>query len=315
MGLKDKIGKNETAVFAFYNTVNQENKGVRDSIGITVDPEDLKNNIEDLITSGFEPTSIQDIMDGNAPKGSFALMACDGYDLERDDSNIIEFTKQNNIPLALSLPANLVGENKPSWTNQIEIALEEALNQNDGNKPVTFKAPGTDIEISFSSVEEAITARNTLKDLKPADIDGADYVSSICDALTHATQSNAPITPTVISNSVFDKKMTWDQVKDLSAQGVDIVTHGHAHTNPYTNLSNQEITSDINQAKKVFQEKANVIPNIMTYPEGKHDDRVTTVLKNAGITAAFTLTEGTITPNTDRMALPRITVTQDMLEM
>lgn len=313
MALIDYVSEKGSTVLSFYNVVSQDNKGVRDSIGITVDPEDLKWNIHNLLAEGYTAVSVQDVVEGTAPEKSFALMACDGYDIDRD-GGILEFTRLHDVPLAFSIPAGLVGNNKPSWTNQIEIALEEALNANVNTRDIAIKAPGTDEAVFFSSAPEAIAARNKLKDLKPAEMDGDEYVRKICTALTESfSNPEIEITPTTNSESPFDKKMSWDQIRSLHDDGHLIVSHGFAHTDAYPNLSNTKIVDDIVRAREAFQEKAGVTPTMLTYPEGKFDKRVTSLAVSAGITAAFTMEEGAVMLKTDRMALPRVTITQDMI--
>ena len=95
----------------------------------------------------------------------------------------------------------------------------------------------------------------------------------------------------------------------------EIISHGAAHTNAYTNLSSTAIKSDLNTAKIAFKENAGITPTIATYPEGKVDKRVEQTLQKLGYKVAFTMNGGTITSNTSRFKLPRHTVTQDMLAL
>ncbi|MGH1456368.1 MAG: polysaccharide deacetylase family protein [Alphaproteobacteria bacterium] len=304
-----------SAVFSFYNVVDQENKGVRDSIGITVDPKDLIENIKDLVNSGYHPASVSDVVNGNATDGSFALLASDGYDLDNGEGsgdNIRQYTKMNNIPLAFAIPAGLVGENKPSWTNQIEIALQDALEAAKG-QVIKFEIPGgSQSQAHFATVDEAIDLRNKLKDLKPGQMNGNAYVGVLCENLSKAV--GGTISPTIISDSPFDRKMTWDQIQDLASDGHEIISLGRAHNNPYTNLDDAEIAADVNAAQSAFEQNASVTPKVMAYPEGAYNDDVKTVLQSNGIEVAFTLQYGGIDENTDRMELPRVMVTQEMLE-
>lgn len=314
MGLKDKISNSGSVVFSFYNVAKQDDKGIRDSAGLTVDPQDLKRNIVELMAAGHKAVSVSDVIDGSAPDGSFALMACDGYDLDTGKDGVIEFVRANAVPLSFSIPADLVGRNKPSWTNQIEIALQESLDARaDDSVPVEFFVPGTQTRVSYATVSEAISVRNVLKDKKPADMDGQDFVSRICDAMSAALGEK--IEPVLNSTSPFDRKMTWDQIKGLQAEGMTIISHGFSHTNSYVNLSNAVMRNDLTAAGNAFSAQIGVTPDILTYPEGQCDGRVMMLVQNAGITAAFTMEEGAIDQHTDRMKLPRVTVTQNMLDM
>lgn len=311
MSLSEKITPGGYTVFSAYNVIPQEMKKgrVRDAAGITVGPKELMGKLDELRAAGHHFANAEAVADGTAPQGAVCLMLCDGYDLT--DTDLLEYAEEHGIPLSFSFATSLVGNNTPSWTNQIEIALEDALKASDGDK-VTLNVPGTSDRISFSTVEFAIATRNHLKDAKPADVDGQDFVHQVCQALSEAT--GREITATMESNSRFDKKMTWGQVRGLKEAGHTLISHGTSHTNPYTNRTDDEIRTDVTTALDKFEEETGEKPIIMTYPEGETDERVIGIIEETGIRAAFTMEQGVIFPESDTMALSRYTLIQDMLK-
>ena len=122
MALTNFIPKEGSAVFSFYNAVSTEvleNKGVRDSVDIVIDSGALITNLQQIIDREHRIVSVKDIVEDNACDGDVAFMACDGYYIPE----ITDFARVNKIPLAFSIPAGLVGKNKPSWTNQEPIPV------------------------------------------------------------------------------------------------------------------------------------------------------------------------------------------------
>ena len=309
MSLKKFVSDKGSVVLSFYNVVNQDDKGVRDSIGITVDPEDLKANIQELLDDGIQFVPLYSAIKNRRPN-TVSLMARDGYDLT-DDGNIVEFAEIRNIPLSFSIPAKLVGVNRPSWTNQIEIALQQALeHKNDDTESVTVEIPRSDGKtVSFATAQDAINARNTLKDHAVTNqIDGETLTKEFCANLT-TVLDGITITPTIESDSPFDRKMTWDQIKKLSRRHI-IVSHGFSHSKPYTSMDDDEIIEDINLANINFSAYARTVVEILTYPEGKADDRVQEAVANTRIVAAFTMDSGAITADSNKMRLPLNDITQ-----
>jgi peptidoglycan/xylan/chitin deacetylase (PgdA/CDA1 family) len=144
-------------------------------------------------------------------------------------------------------------------------------------------------------------------------MDGDQFVQQICSSLTDVTGHK--IEPTLISNSAFDSKMTWPEIKRLVGDGHELVSHGAKHTQKFTDMFDADIQAEIIDAQNTFQVATGVRPSILTYPEGAYDERVIAAIRSsdAGIESAFHMSAGVITPKSNPMALPRVNVTQGML--
>lgn len=289
-----------------------ENKGIRDGLGIVSPRELLLENIKQILNNGWNAATVPQIVNGNLDpaKRYVALMCRDGY---KAPFKLREELSETGLTPAFAIAAGLL-DNKPSWTNRIEIALGQALAamEKHGIEKITCEIPGTQESVSFANIEEAIQARHTLKDKKPQTIDGDQYVELICEQLTTALQNREIITPTLDSDSPFDRKMTAQDIATLAQEGYPIVSAGYAHNGPYTEKTNEEIETDIQMAAGFFKKYTGTSPSMLALPESQKTERVIRVLTEQGITAAFTLnTEGTggITPDTSRMELSVIEIT------
>jgi hypothetical protein len=275
MALTQHLSEHGTTVFNFYNVIGQDEKGIRDAPGLTVGPEVLMANIELLLNGGAEPVSLDQIIDGYTPANSFHLMACDGYKLP---NRFMSEVNNLDLPMSFSIAAGLVGQNTPSWTNKIEIALQETLEKT-GGKGVEFLLSniGLDQKFAFADIQGGIALRNQLKDALPAGMDGDQFVQQICSSLTDVTGHK--IEPTLISNSAFDSKMTWPEIKRLVGDGHELVSHGAKHTQKFTDMFDADIQADIIDAQNTFQVATGVRPSILTYPEGAYDERVIAAIR------------------------------------
>ncbi len=92
------------------------------------------------------------------------------------------------------------------------------------------------------------------------------------------------------------KAMSWKQVKELSAKGIDIQCQTRTHRN-LTALKGKEsfnkyfksLEMDIIYSKTVISEKLNKECNCLAYPYGKTNDLIIAMLKKHGYRAAFTV--------------------------
>jgi hypothetical protein len=296
----NQLSNEGATVFNFYNLIDKELKEgrIRDAMGLFPDPTDFIANIELLLKNGAKPLSVAEIVDSKTTlSNTFTLMACDGYALPKE---FMDFIRSNGIPLSHSIPMDLVGKNKPSWTNRIEIALEEAL----GHSPegVTFRL--ADREFSYSDAQSGKDVRNVLKTLAGDDADA--LVERVCEALSLAT--NHFIKQKFISNDIFDSKMTENQIRDLVTHGDEIISHGNSHTGKYPNWSADKIISDLLMAQQKSERITGIKPQLMTAPEGAMTKDVVKTIQGAeelALRGNFTIQAGILRPDTNRWMMPR----------
>jgi peptidoglycan/xylan/chitin deacetylase (PgdA/CDA1 family) len=102
--------------------------------------------------------------------------------------------------------------------------------------------------------------------------------------------------------------MTW---KQISAMGEDM--HFGSHTCSHDNILTMEQTRkvyEINESKKIIEEKTKRNVDVFSYPCGNIDDHVRTLVKDAGYEFAVTTEKG-VNDLTDRYALKRINIWEE----
>jgi peptidoglycan/xylan/chitin deacetylase (PgdA/CDA1 family) len=97
--------------------------------------------------------------------------------------------------------------------------------------------------------------------------------------------------------------MTWDQLRGLAADGVEIGSHtvSHAHL---TSLSDEELDRELRDSRARVADELGRPCRLFAYPYGEHDGRVQAAVRRAGYEAAFALADGADGQNVH--ALPRI---------
>jgi peptidoglycan/xylan/chitin deacetylase (PgdA/CDA1 family) len=97
--------------------------------------------------------------------------------------------------------------------------------------------------------------------------------------------------------------MTWDELRGISAHGVEIGSHTISH--PHLNrLSDADLEREVRDSRTRLEDELGRPCRFFAYPYGDHEDRVRAAVRRAGYEAAFALAAGA--DRDDCFALPRI---------
>jgi len=98
-----------------------------------------------------------------------------------------------------------------------------------------------------------------------------------------------------------------DGLRDASAAGFDVGSHGATHT-PLTALDGAELEREIRGSAERLAALGLPRPVVFSYPHGEHDEAARAAVADAGYRAAFTVVPGVVNRAADRFALPRLEV-------
>jgi len=80
--------------------------------------------------------------------------------------------------------------------------------------------------------------------------------------------------------------MTWQQLKEMSDNGMEIGSHNMTHRVPL-DLSKKELEHELCESKKVLEEKLGIDINCFSSPTGFYDKRIEDLAKNIGYKSVF----------------------------
>lgn len=104
----------------------------------------------------------------------------------------------------------------------------------------------------------------------------------------------------------LDRMLSWSQVREAAAAGVEI--GGHTHSHPQLDqLPDQELREELRRNKALLEEKAGRPVTTMAYPYGYSSARVRREVRKAGYWAACAVNNA-IAGRHDVLAMPRLTV-------
>ena len=114
-----------------------------------------------------------------------------------------------------------------------------------------------------------------------------------------------------VVTSFLDKNkknyMTWDQARELDANGISIQSHTVDHKS-ITDLTDEQLRMELVDSKKKAEKELGHPVNYMAYPTGTYNLHIAQLVKEAGYKAAFTIKYGNVDKASNIYALERVPI-------
>lgn len=127
------------------------------------------------------------------------------------------------------------------------------------------------------------------------------------------------IYPKFIGKTKSAYALSWDEVKEMAADGVDIQSHSFSH--PFlTHRKNITLTGDeylewlnreLTQSKERIEKETSQPVRFLAYPYGDYDARVAEAVASAGYDGALTCDYGPVRKGSDPFRMRRVSVYKD----
>ncbi len=103
--------------------------------------------------------------------------------------------------------------------------------------------------------------------------------------------------------------MTWDQIRTLQAEGVEIGHHTASHLHMIHSGTEQSL-EDVRRASERFEEELGAVPPMFAYPYGEYDSELMQEIQSLGFDAAFAQFSGPAAFWSNMYSLPRFAVNE-----
>ena len=114
-----------------------------------------------------------------------------------------------------------------------------------------------------------------------------------------------------VVTSFLDKNkkgyMSWDQAREMDANGISIQSHTVDHKS-MTDLTDDQLRMELVDSKKKAEKELGHPVNYMAYPTGIHNLHIAQMVKEAGYKAAFTIKYGNVDKASNIYALERVPI-------
>lgn len=101
--------------------------------------------------------------------------------------------------------------------------------------------------------------------------------------------------------------LTWDQIKEMKAHGMDFQSHTASHKS-MTELSEVQLKEELTKSKQTLDTQLNQDTKFMAYPTGTYNLYIAKLVKDAGYKGAFTIKYGNVDRASNIYALERVPI-------
>ena len=115
----------------------------------------------------------------------------------------------------------------------------------------------------------------------------------------------------VVTEKIGSKEfMSWEELKEISNNGIEIGSHGRSHRF-LSKLNDSEIRKELVDSKNIIEDKIEKPVKFLAIPGGFYNHRVEQIAKEVGYEAICTSDFGTNSTETDLFHLKRMAVRYD----
>jgi peptidoglycan/xylan/chitin deacetylase (PgdA/CDA1 family) len=104
-----------------------------------------------------------------------------------------------------------------------------------------------------------------------------------------------------------DRMLSWPQLAELSAAGVEIGAHSHSHAQ-LDQISEPRLRAELADSKHLLEDRLGQAITSLAYPYGYSNKRVREVVREVGYLQAAAVANATAAPTCDPARVPRLTV-------
>jgi len=197
------------------------------------------------------------------PEKSIIITFDDGY----SDNYYIAFDilKSHGLTAVLFVSTSFVENQEPFWFEKVTYIIN--------NTPPCCLELGSGKYIFKLTDSNRNTIRNKLRKLL-SHISNRERLNFL-DEIDHQTQISIPL-----DDFNLARPLNWDQVCEMSREGIEIGSHTKNH--PYLeNLNSDEIIDEIDESKRIIEEKIGKEIISLAYPSGSYDENIISYLEKS----------------------------------
>lgn len=298
MNYSEYLTDDAAPIFLLHGVIEKQVNPVRNYTRKHVEKDYFAGFLNSLLKAGGRPLSLDEWIvhhrEGRPlPPRSFVITFDDGFqnNLTVAAPTLADF----NVPATFYVTTGFVEENRMSWVDRIEYALEPA-------PPGKLKLPWGERQF----IDDA-SKRLLMEDIRA----NAKTTPSLhLDDFATDMQVQLGMTPTWSSDDQLDQKLTWDEVNRLACGVFSVGTHSHSHP-IMAYLTPAALDGEVSLSLDLMAKNAGISARHYSYPEGLahcYSPAVIRTLKSYGVICCPTAEHGLNSHTTDLFLLKRIFV-------
>ncbi|HJQ69863.1 MAG TPA: polysaccharide deacetylase family protein [Blastocatellia bacterium] len=232
------------------------------------------------------------------PASVAAITVDDGY---RDCFDIaFPILRERGLPASVFVATDFIDQRTWLWTDKLRYLTSRAATE-------TLEATINDraLRIQLGDTESRLIAASMVNsELKQIPDEAKD---DIITSLASSLKVPLPYGPPGEYSP-----LTWEQVREMDAAGVEIGSHTLTHP-ILTNISRERLRRELNESRGRLEEVLGRKVELFCYPNGDYDRMVSSEVERAGYKCAVTSRHGLNDRDADPLALRRIHTERDIV--
>jgi peptidoglycan/xylan/chitin deacetylase (PgdA/CDA1 family) len=286
-----RLDGSRAVILAYHRVLpSEEAERLHVEPSMMVTPATFRSHL-DWLEASFLVLSLDELAsrlsDGRSlPAGACAITFDDGW---RDNyEHALPELARRRLPATVFVVTSRVGSLGAFWPDRVGRRLAAAVPAERERLAALFGAPG-----SRDPVSASIAALKQCSEAERREL--LDRVFG--DEPEHRSEER--------------ELLDWDEVGQMASAGVAIEAHGATHA-LLTGLPDDAAARELRDCRQALQERGYGSGALLAYPSGRNNARSREFACEAGFRAAVTLKPGLATRSSDPLALPRVTLHQDV---
>jgi peptidoglycan/xylan/chitin deacetylase (PgdA/CDA1 family) len=256
--IKNFLHKNKLPIFLFHGVIKKQEHKVRNYSSKHIEEKLFDSYMKELSDNG-NALAMKDVLKHLTnqepfPSNSFAITFDDGF--ENNLSIAGPILEKYEIPAMIYLTTDFINANKMSWIDRIEYAVEHSQIK---EVQLSVDSPTYSLHDITSKIRFLDLIRKYVKNTSSCD--PYAYAEKICEQLN--------VFGVYSSDDPLDKKLSWDQIKELSQKNGILSFGGHSHTHRNLNfLCSEDLKNELDTSLSLLKCMGGVDSTHYSYPEG-----------------------------------------------
>jgi peptidoglycan/xylan/chitin deacetylase (PgdA/CDA1 family) len=286
-----RLSPDRFVIFLFHGVIERQRHKVRNYTKKHLTKDEFAAALRSLLDAGGRPISMDQIAARTEPTDrAFAITFDDGFANNlKVAAPVLDDLK---IPATFYVTSDFIDSNRMSWIDRIEWAVEQRA-------AAELRVPWGTIRFADDAGKRAALDEIRLRIKGHCALSPDDIASDI--------QSQLDLPETWRSDDALDRKMTWNEVKELSKS---FAVGGHTHTHAILSfLDRDALEFEVATPLTMLKERAQIDTCHFSYPEGLlhcYSPEVIDCLKRHGIKICPTAEDGENDRETDLFHLKRV---------
>ena len=293
------------AVVLTYHRLLPEGTETWSHPGIVVTPATFERHMR-LLQRDFRILSLQEFEGHVATRAPFESGSCL---VTFDDGWIDTYTeawpilRRLDIPAVVYLPTQFIGSNDTFWQEHLSRLLSDAaavLSHEPSFGPPLLDALRTS---HLTQLFDAVATRNRFTIL---DCVRAQKLNTAGDPLAAIDRLSRLLGPRASADH-GDRFMSWEQVRELSGEGLAFGVHGHSHRILST-LTKQEVFDELTTSRGIIERELGTRVTSMSYPNGGWSPPIAALVGELGFSVGFSMERGPTRADAPAWSLSRVNI-------